>query len=166
MNKIILICIFFPVLYGTKVIAQEGWYVSPGVQIGIDSKGNSHRAAQITIGILIEDYPFATGLTIGSKWIWKPDKTGERIVDRYNYYDLQCIPLETPILPGIGFGLMNGDNISLTPRFKIWSGLIFFLPSYEFINLKNDNKHYFGLFGVLPLPIGVKDWNFGETAGK
>ena len=40
MNKIILICIFSPVLYGTKVIAQQGWYVSPGVQIGIDSKGN------------------------------------------------------------------------------------------------------------------------------
>ena len=171
MNKIISICIFFPALYGTKVIAQEGWYVSPGVQIGIDSKGNSHRAAQITIGILIEDYLIATGLTIGSKWIWKPDKTGERIVDRYNYYDLQCHPLEsiileTPIQPGIGFGLMNGDNISLTPRFKIWSGLIFFLPSYEFINLKNDNKHYFGLFGVLPLPIGIRDWNFGGSAGK
>ena len=111
-------------------------------------------------------------MTIGSKWIWKSDKAGEKIANRHNYYDLQCHPLEsiileTPIQPGIGFGLMNGDNIPLTLRFKFWSGLILFLPSNEFINLKNNSsKHFFGLFAVLPLPIGVRDWNFGETAGK
>ena len=63
--------------------------------------------------------------------------------------------MESILQPGFGFGFIKGDNIPLTPRFKIWGGW-FFLPSYEFINFKNYNrKHYFGLFGVLPLPIGV-----------
>tara|TARA_B100001245_G_C22521854_1_gene262952 strand:- start:18 stop:218 length:201 start_codon:yes stop_codon:yes gene_type:complete len=63
--------------------------------------------------------------------------------------------LESIIQPGIGFGLIQGDNMPLTPRFKLWAGW-FVLGSYEFINMKNDDsKHYFGLFGVLPLPIGV-----------
>ena len=166
--KTLLICIFLAMTYNSKVLAQEGWYVSTGLQIGIDSNGNLHRAAQITLGILIEEYPFATGLTIGYKWFRKLDKSSEESWKRYNYYDLQSHSLESIILPGIGFGVIKGDNIPLTPRLKLWSSLIFFLPmslpSYEFINMKNDSpKHYFGLFGVLPLPIGVRNWDFGES---
>ena len=139
--------------FNSKVLAQEGWYISPGVQIGIDSKGNLHRSAQVTLGLLIE--PFTTGLTIGYKWFRKFDKSGKKSWNRYNYYDLQSHALESIIQPGIGFGLIQGDNMSLTPRFKLWAGW-FVLGSYEFINMKNDDsKHYFGLFGVLPLPIGV-----------
>ena len=153
--KTILICIFLAMTYNSKVLAQDGWYISPGVQIGIDSKGNLHRAVQMTLGILIEEHPFTTGLTLGYKWFRKLDKSGEEIWERYNYYDLQSHTLESIIQPGIGFGLIRGDNMPLTPRFKIWSGW-FFLPSYEYINLKNnDSDHHFGLFGVLPLPIGV-----------
>ena len=155
MKKIISICIFLTISYNAKVLAQEGWYISPGVQIGIDSKGNLHRAVQMTLGILKEEHPFATGLTFGYKWFRKLDKSGEKSWERYNYYDLQSHSLENIIQPGIGFGLIRGDNLELTPRFKLWSGW-FFLPSYEFINMKNDYSiHYFGLFGVIPLPIGV-----------
>ena len=141
--------------YNSKVLAQQGWYVSPGLQIGIDSNGNLHRAAQITLGILIEEYPFTTGLTIGYKWFRKFDNSDEKSWKRYNYYDLQSHSLESIILPGIGFGLIRGENMSLTPRFKLWAGW-FALGSYEFINMKDDNsKHHYGLFGVLPLPLGV-----------
>ena len=141
--------------YNSEVLAQHGWYVSPGVQIGIDSNGDLHRAAQITLGILTEEYPFTTGLTIGYKWFRQFDNSNEKSWKRYNYYDLQSHSSESIILPGIGFGVVKGDNIPLTPRFKIWSGW-FFLPSYEYIDLKNnDSDHYFGLFGVLPMPIGV-----------
>ncbi len=155
MKKIIFLFIIFSVSNDFKVLAQEGWYISPGVQIGIDSKGNLHRAVQITLGILIEEHPFTTGLTYGYKWFRKLDKSGEKSWERYNYYDLQFQAIESIILPGIGFGLIQGDNMQLKRRFKFWGGW-FFLPSYEFINMKNDDgKHYFGLFGVLPLPIGV-----------
>ena len=155
MKKIILISIFLVASFNSEVLAQEGWYISPGVQIGIDSKGNLHRSAQITFGFLIEAYPFTTGLTIGYKWLRKLDKVGKKSWNRYNYYDLQSHALESIIQPGIGFGLIQGDNKPLTTRFKLWSGWLF-LPSYEFINTKNDDsKHHFGLFGVLPIPIGV-----------
>jgi len=30
--------------FNSKVLAQEGWYISSGVQIGIDSKGNPFDA--------------------------------------------------------------------------------------------------------------------------
>ena len=69
--KTILICILLAMTYNSEVLAQEGWYISPGVQIGIDSNGDLHRAAQITLGILTEEYPFTTGLTIGYKWFRK-----------------------------------------------------------------------------------------------
>ena len=153
--KTILFCILLAMTYNSEALAQHGWYVSPGVQIGIDSNGDLHRAAQITLGILIEEYPFATGLTIGYKWFRKFDNLNEKSWERYNYYDLQFHSSESIILPGIGFGVIKGDNIPLTPRFKIWSGW-FFLPSYEYIDLKNnDSGHHFSLFGVLPMPLGV-----------
>ena len=155
MKKIFLICIFLAVSHKSKVLAQEKWYISPGVQIGIDSNRNLHRAVQMTLGILKEQHPFATGLTFGYKWFRKLDKPGEESWERYNYYDLQSHSSESIILPGIGFGVVKGDNIPLIPRFKIWSGW-FFLPCYEYIELKNnDSDQHFGLFGVLPLPIGI-----------
>ena len=154
MKKILSICIFLAISYNAKVVAQEGWYISPGLQVGIDAKGNLHRSAQFTFGLLIEEYPFTTGLTIGYKWFRKLDESGKKNWDRYNYYDLQSHILESIIQPGIGLGLIHGDNMPITPRLKLWSGW-FFLPSYEFIDMRNDNKHYFGLFGVLPLPLGV-----------
>ena len=155
MKKIISICIFLAASSNAKVLAQEGWYVSPGLQVGIDSKGDLHRSAQITFGFLIDEYPYTTGLTIGYKWFRKLDKSGEKSWEQYNYYDLQFHALERIIQPGIGFGLIQGENMPLAPRFKLWSGWLF-LPSYEFINMKNDDsKHYLGLFGALPLPIGV-----------
>ena len=104
---------------------------------------------------MIEEHSFTTELTYGYKWYRKLDKSGEKSWKRYNYYDLQVQTLESIILPGIGFGLIQGDNILLKQRFKLWRGW-FLLPSYEFSNMKNeDSKHYFSLFVVLPLPIGV-----------
>ena len=65
--------------YNSEVRAQHGWYVSPGVQIGIDSNRNLHRAVQMTLGILTEEYPFTTGLTIGYKWFRQFDNSNEKV---------------------------------------------------------------------------------------
>ena len=105
--------------YNSEVLAQHGWYVSPGVQIGIDSNGDLHRAAQITLGILTEEYPFTTGLTIGYKWFRQFDNSNEKSWKRYNYYDLQIKSSGSIILPGVGFGLIRGENMSLTRFFII-----------------------------------------------
>ena len=141
--------------FNSKVFPQEGWYISPGLQIGIDSKRNLHSSAQITFGLLIEEYPYTTGLTVGYKWLRNLDNSGNKSWSRYNYYDLQTHALESIIQPGLGFGLIRGDNMHLTPRFKLWAGW-FALGSYEFNNMKDDNsKHHYGLFGVQPLPLAV-----------
>ena len=100
--------------YNSKVFGQEGWYISPGLQIGIDSNGNLHRSTQITFGLLIDEYSLATGFTIGYKWFRKLDELGKKSWNRYNYYDLQSsLSLESIIQPGIGFGLIQGDNMLL-----------------------------------------------------
>ena len=109
--------------FNSKILSQEGWYISPGVQIGIDSRGHIFRSAQVTLGLLIEEYPFTSGLTIGYKWFRKFDKYGKKSWNRYNYFDLHSHALESIIQPGIGFGLIRGDNMPLTPRFKLWAGL-------------------------------------------
>ena len=153
--KTILICIFLAMTYNSKVLAQEGWYISPGIQLGITTKANVFLSAQITFGLLIEEYPYTTGLTVGYKLLRNLDNSGNKSWSRYNYYDLQTHVLESIIQPGIGFGVIRGNNMELTPRFKLWAGW-FALGSYEFINMKDDNsKHHYGLFGVLPLPLGV-----------
>ena len=43
--KTILFCILLAMTHNSEALAQHGWYVSPGVQIGIDSNGDLHRAA-------------------------------------------------------------------------------------------------------------------------
>ena len=35
------------------------------------------------------------------------------------------------------------------------------LLNHDIIKKNDSLKYYFGLFGDLPLPIGVRDWNFG-----
>ena len=74
--------------FNSKVLAQEGWYISPGVQIGIDSRGKIFRSAQVTLGLLIEEYHFTSGLTIGYKWFRKFDKSVPITIgiDHNNYH--------------------------------------------------------------------------------
>ena len=62
--------------------------------------------------------------------------------------------MESFIQPGFGLGCIKDENDLLTPRFKIWSGW-FFLPTYNLLVKKNNNKHYFRLFGVLSIQIRV-----------
>ena len=161
MKHKILFYIFVIVLFQCKTFPQEGYYISPGIQIGIDSDKNLFGSTQITLGFLVPEslnpmgLIHTTGLTIGYKKIRKLNELENYEWIGGGYCDIQFHNMESILQPGFGFGFIKGDNIPLTPRFKIWGGW-FFLPSYEFINFKNYNsKHYFGLFGVLPLPIGV-----------
>ena len=161
MKHKILFYIFVIIPFLSKTFSQSGFYISPGIQIGIDSDKNLFSSTQITFGFLIPEsmQPMGlihtSGLTIGYKKIKKLNE-----LENYGriggwYSDIQFHNMESILQPGFGFGFIKSDDIPLTPRFKIWGGW-FILPSYEFINFKNDrSKHYYGLFGVLPLPIGV-----------
>ena len=97
----------------------------------------------------------AAGLTIGYKKIRKVNDSKEFEWIGGRYCDIQFHNMASILQPDFGFGFIKKDNSPLIPRFKIWGGW-FLLPSYECINFKNGkNKHYYGLFGVVPLLISV-----------
>ena len=149
MKKDILICLFIAIIFNSKVFGKVyGSYFSPGLQIGLNSNWKPFYSAQITCGLYITDAPVFPGLTIGVKKIKRENEW-----KKYRYYDVQVTyksDLTIAGVPGLGFGLIQGEDLPPTLRFKLWTGL-FVLGSYEFINFKNDSKHHFGLFGVAPL---------------
>lgn len=68
-----LLYIFFIILLQSKIFTQNGFYVSLGFQIGIDSGKNLFSSTQVTLGYLIPeslilvDFIHTAGLTIGYK---------------------------------------------------------------------------------------------------
>ena len=51
------------------LLAQNGQpYISPGVQLGINSKGKIFTSAQMTIGLLPTPRSIPIGVTIGKRW--------------------------------------------------------------------------------------------------
>ena len=63
--------------------------------IEIDSKGNFHYSVQISFGLLIDQYPFSIGISNGYEWFRNFDKSGKKIWNSKNYYDLQSNTLES-----------------------------------------------------------------------
>ena len=45
MKKILSISIHLVTIFSTKISAREGWYNGPGIEIGIDTNGNTHCSA-------------------------------------------------------------------------------------------------------------------------
>ena len=61
MKKYILITSFLTFIYADPLL-----YLSPGLQIGINSTGNFFLSSQITIGIMpFEEVPIILGTTLG-----------------------------------------------------------------------------------------------------
>jgi len=156
MKKYILITSFLTFIYADPLL-----YLSPGLQIGINSTGNFFLSSQITIGIMpFEEVPIILGTTLGRWYYYNQGK-----FDSYRYLDGQiCL---AGIL-GFGFGTMNrsvsityyDDNGTLQQelikekyaKYKFWTGS-FGLLSYDYIN-SPSGKHNFGLMGVAPIPFG------------
>ena len=113
-------------------------YISPGVQLGINSKGKIFTSTQITIGF--ETNNETIGFTIGKRWYHL--NQGKK---SYNYYDIQL----WPVFAGVGIGQIIDDKGNKSLRFKtgvgFWGYLTFDYSSFE--NL----KYNFGAIGVLPL---------------
>ena len=73
-------------LFTGFLFAQNGLpYISPGVQLGINSKGKIFTSAQITIGYVGPTPPI--GVTIGKRWYHLNQEKKS-----YSYYDFQVWP--------------------------------------------------------------------------
>ena len=126
------------------LLAQNGQpYISPGVQLGINSKGKIFTSAQMTIGLLPTPRSIPIGVTIGKRWYHLNQEKKS-----YSYYDFQV----WPVFFGIGVGQIIDDMGNKSLRFKtgigLWGYLTFDYSSFE------DLKYNFGAIGVLPIIVG------------
>ena len=118
-------------------------YISPGVQLGINSKGKIFTSAQITIGIFgtpTDGIPI--GVTIGKR-VYNLNQ-GKK---SYNYYDIQL----WPVFFGIGIGQIIDDEGNKSIRFKTGAGLWGYL-TFDYSSFENL-KYNFGGIGVFPIPV-------------
>ena len=97
MKKYILLICFYSILYSFD--NDNTYYVSPGIQLGINTAGDFFVSGQITAGVgnLSDDgFPFI-GVTFGKRLYYNREF---RKFDSYNYIDGQI----SLIFVGIGFG--------------------------------------------------------------
>ena len=157
MKRYILITSFLAIIYADPIL-----YLSPGLQIGVNSTGNFFFSAQITLGAMPfpNDSPIILGTTLGGRFYYNAGK-----FDTYVYVDGQ---VSLSGFLGTGFGFINRsaeityyDNDGILRKeivreryrkTKFWAGA-FGLLSYDYINAPSG-KHNFGLMGVMPIPFG------------
>ena len=125
---------------GVLFAQYHSHYISPGVQLGINSKGKIFTSAQITIGIVGTTPPI--GFTIGKRWYHL--NQGKK---SYNYYDFQL----WPVFFGIGIGQIIDDKGNKSIRFKTGAGLWGYL-TFDYSSFENL-KYNFGAIGVLPILV-------------
>ena len=125
---------------------QGSFYLSPGLQIGISTKGNLFLSTQVTFGY-VDDLYIPIGITTGLRWYKVQNKW-----EKYRYNDLQI----WGVYSGIGFGQMHDKDGNKSFRFKTGVGFFGYL-TYDYTTSFDIAKHNIGFIGVLPIPIG--DWS-------
>ena len=117
-------------------------YISPGIQVGINSSKEYFFSYQATFG-LEGDNGFP-GITFGRRHY----KTGIKEWNSYNYIDAQ-ITFFAPLVPGIGIGVIY-DHSNIFYKYKLFAGW-FGLATCDYITFKDKPKIYLGVFGVYPI---------------
>ena len=140
MKKYMLLICFYSILYSDS---DNIFYVSPGIQLGINTAGDFFVSGQVTAGVgnMSDDgFPFI-GVTLGKRFYYNGES---RKFDSYNYMDGQL----SLLFFGIGFGRI-GNGYERYNKFKLFAGS-FGLLSYDYITSPRS-RHHFGVFGVLPI---------------
>ena len=131
---------FLPLFILIGLIKGQGSsYLSPGLQIGISTKGNLFLSTQVTFGY-VDDLYIPIGITTGLRWYKVQNKW-----EKYRYNDLQI----WPFFLGIGFGQMHDKDGNKSFRFKTGVGYL----TYDYTTSFDIAKHNIGFIGVLPLPL-------------
>ena len=115
------------------------YYISPGIQVGINSSKEYFFSYQATFG-LFEDYGFP-GITLGRRHY----KTGLKEWNSYNYIDAQI----AFVTIGTGVGVIY-DNSNIFYKYKLFAGW-FGLATCDYITFKDKPKIHLGAFGVYPI---------------
>ena len=100
---------------------SSGFYVSPGLQIGLNNKGKLFYSAQITTGrvFISEGNVFVPGITYGFRNIYNSSEQ-----EPIKYIDAQISTLYGgyPFNGGIGLGIVYDKILKLTPNSKFGEG--------------------------------------------
>ena len=139
MNQIIKYLTLLLFLIGILKANERETYISPGIQIGMNSKGNFFISGQITFGYITSNLGIPIGLTIGRRGY----KIEKKDWGKYNYIDAQV----WPFYGGVGLGIMIDKNRSMYPRFKCGVGFFGYLTYDNFEIFENN----YGIIGVLPI---------------
>lgn len=98
-----------------------GFYVSPGLQIGLNNKGMLFCSEQITTGGLSisKNNVFGPGITYGFKKFYNNSEQ-----EPIKYIDTQISTFYGgfPFNGGIGLGTVYDKNFKVNPKFKVWGG--------------------------------------------
>jgi len=137
MKKLILLALL--IIGHSKLLGADGYYISPGIQIGINSSKEYFLSYQATFG-LNEDYGFP-GITVGRRHY----KTEVKKWETYNYIDAQI----AYVTIGAGVGIIYNHS-DIFNKYKLFGGY-FALGTFDYINFNNKPKMHFGGFGVLPI---------------
>ena len=124
-------------------------YLSPGIQVGVNSSKSFFFSYQATIGLIpTNDIHGIPGISFGGRHY----KTGIKEWKYYNYIDLQITYASNDNDPfsGIGVGMMF-DDFNKFYKYKLFSGW-FGLATFDYITFKDKTKIHLGAFGVAPMP--------------
>jgi len=126
-------------------------YLSPGLQLGINSKGNFFISVQTTFGFFSNSVeatgmlsPPPVGITLGLRWYKMNEKW-----ERYSFNDLQI----WPFIIGVGIGQMRDKDGNKYLRFKTGIGA-FGYATYDLCHDLEIGEHNFGVIGTLPYIYG------------
>ena len=136
---------FTLLLFIGLISAGSAPYISPGLQIGFNTKGSFFISTQTTIGYIGGGFPSNFGITAGLRMYrssgWK----------KYKYIDLQF----WPVFIGFGIGKMIDENNNFYTRYKTGYGAFGYL-TYDYSKIPQFGNHNFGFIGVAPI------WNWRE----
>ena len=131
---------------------SSGFYVSPGLQIGLNNKGKLFYSAQITTGgvFILENNVFVPGITYGFRKFYN---SSEQKPMKYIDAQISTFYEGFPFNGGIGLGTVYDKNFKVNPKFKVWGGFLA-LASYDYFKSSAGN-HNFCLFCGLPIWSGI-----------
>ena len=119
-------------------------YLSPGLQLGFNTKGKFFISVQTTFGYVSNSGPPPFGLTLGLRWYKMEEKW-----ERYSYNDLQI----WPFIGGVGIGQMRDKDGNKYLRFKFGVGA-FGYATYDYCKGLEIAKRNFGVIGTLQIILG------------
>ena len=136
--------LLFLLIIGVLNASGSSPYISPGIQLGFNTKGNLFLSVQTTFGYVSYSGPPPFGVTLGLRWYKMEEKW-----ERYSYNDLQI----WPFIGGVGIGQMRDKDGNKYLRFKTGVGA-FIYATYDSCKGLEIAKHNFGVIGTLPIILG------------